>query len=159
MQKRVILYNIRSAHNVGSIFRTSDGAGVERLYLVGPTPTPIDRFGRTQPEIKKTSLGASESVAWEHVGDATSESIDETIQLISELQAEGFVVVAVEQITTAVSLSDFLVPEKVAYVLGHEVDGVPDAVIKHCDAAVEIPMHGQKESLNVSVTAGVVLFK
>ena len=157
--KQVILYNIRSAHNVGSIFRTSDGAGVEKVYLVGPTPLPIDRFGREVAEIKKTSLGASQSIPWEHVGEATSESLAETLALIADRKAEGFAVVAVEQAAGSVSLFDFKVPEKVVYVFGAEVEGVPKEIIDVVDQVVEIPMAGIKESLNVSVTAGIVLFK
>lgn len=157
--KQAILYNIRSAHNVGSIFRTCDGAGVEKLFLVGPTPLPIDRFGRTQPEIKKTSLGASESVAWQHVGEAGDESRQACLALIACLQQEGKTVVAIEQRTDAISFYDFVVPEDVVYILGNEVDGVPDEIMDQCDAIVEIPMSGMKESLNVSVTAGIVLFK
>lgn len=159
MNKVVILDNIRSAHNVGSIFRTSDGAGVEKIYLVGPTPTPVDRFGRTQPEIKKTSLGASESVAWEHVGDAGSKSAEEAIGLLSRLQQEGYLVVAVEQTKDSVLLYDFQVPEKVAYIFGAEVEGVQPELMKAADQVLEIPMSGMKESLNVSVTAGIVLFR
>lgn len=156
--KHVILYNIRSAHNVGSIFRTSDGAGVEKIYLVGPTPLPTDRFGRPQPEITKTSLGASESVAWEHVGEAGDESLGATLELIARLKEQGMKVVAVEQTTQSMSLYDFTVPEHVAYVFGAETTGVPPEIIAACDVAVEIPMVGMKESLNVSVAAGIVLF-
>lgn len=159
MEKQVILYNIRSAHNVGSVFRTSDGAGVNKIYLVGPTPLPTDRFGRVQPEIKKTSLGASESVAWEQVGQADDESLKETSELIVRLQAEGFVVIAIEQSEESQSFYDYSVPEKVVYIFGNEVHGVPKEILEVCDLAVEIPMKGMKESLNVSVTAGVVLFK
>lgn len=156
--KRVILYNIRSAHNVGSVFRTSDGAGVEKLYLIGPTPLPIDRFGRTQPEIQKTSLGASESVAWEHVGEAGDESRQACLALIARLQREGQLVAAVELTEQATSIYDFTVPENVTYLFGSETEGVPAEVIRACDAVIEIPMQGIKESLNVSVTAGIVLF-
>ena len=157
--KQIILDNIRSAHNVGSIFRSSDGAGVEKIYLVGPTPTPVDRFGRPQPEIVKTSLGASESLAWEHVGDAGSESVAQSLSLITQLKAEGFSIVAVEQSVNSVSFYDFEVPEKVVYIMGAEVEGVHQELIDAADVVVEIPMIGMKESLNVSVTAGIVLFK
>lgn len=159
MQKQIILDNIRSAHNVGSIFRSSDGAGVEKIYLVGPTPTPIDRFGRTQPEIVKTSLGASESIPWEHVGSAGNESVEETLSLIVSLKQDGFTVVVVEQAPASVSLYDFEVPQKVVYVMGAEVEGVHQEIIDVADMVVEIPMAGMKESLNVSVTAGIVLFQ
>jgi len=157
-QKCLILDNIRSAYNVGSIFRSSDGAGVEKIYLVGPTPTPIDRFGRLQPEIIKTSLGANESIAWEHIGDAASESIKESLELITQLKKDGFTIVAVEQASNSVSLYDFQVPEKVAYIMGAEVEGVHQELIEVADVVVEIPMAGMKESLNVSVTTGIVLF-
>ena len=156
---RIILDNIRSAHNVGSIFRSSDGAGVEKIYLVGPTPTPVDRFGRPQPEIVKTSLGASESIQWEHIGDAGSESVQEALALITKLKSEGFIVVAVEQSPKSVSLYGFVVPEKVVYIMGAEVEGVHKELIEIADVVVEIPMQGMKESLNVSVTAGIVLFR
>jgi len=153
-----MLDNVRSAHNVGSVFRTCDGAGVEQLYLVGTTPAPIDRFGREQAEIKKTSLGATESVAWESVGSAESFSTDEAVRAITRLQANGYTVVAVEQTTDSISLYDFVVPEKVVYVFGAEVTGVHADILSVVDQVVEIPMAGMKESLNVSVTAGIVLF-
>lgn len=149
--KYVILYNIRSSHNVGSIFRTCDGAGVDKLFLVGYTPAPIDRFGRPVGEINKTSLGASAMVPWENVDDVTG--------LIKQLQAEGVEVVAVEQGPGSVSLYDYNEPENVAYVMGNEVDGVPSEIVSLCDVAIEIPMHGAKESLNVSVCTGIVLFQ
>lgn len=150
MNKIAILENIRSAHNVGSIFRTADGAGVDKLYLLGYTPTPLDRFGRTQNEIKKTSLGASAVLPWEQV--------DSHHDLFSALKADGFHIVAVEQAKNAVLLQQFKVPEKVAYVFGNEIDGVSDEVCIGADTIIELPMLGQKESLNVSVTAGIVLY-
>ena len=151
-QKVIILDNIRSAHNVGSIFRTADGAGVEKIYLLGYTPTPIDRFGRPQPEIVKTSLGASETISFEHIENTDTET------LIKRLKQEGFKVVAVEQTQSSVSLYDFIVPPKVCYILGNEIDGVSEELLTLADTAVEIPMLGEKESLNVSVTAGIALF-
>lgn len=152
-QKILILDHIRSAHNVGSIFRTADGAGVSKIYLLGYTPTPTDRFGREQTEIAKTSLGASREVAWESL--ETEESID----LMAKLRTEGFTIVAVEQADNSVNLADFGVPKKVCYILGNEVDGVNKELIRLADTVVEISMLGTKESLNVSVTAGIVLFK
>lgn len=151
-QKIIILDNIRSAHNVGSIFRTADGAGVEKIYLLGYTPTPVDRFGRSQPEIAKTSLGASEVIPFEHIEN------NDTKNLVERLKQEGFKIVAVEQTPNSVSLYDFTVPPKVCYILGNEIDGVSEGLLSLADTAVEIPMEGQKESLNVSVTAGIVLF-
>lgn len=151
--KFVILDNVRSAHNVGSIFRTADGAGVEKIFLIGVTPCPIDRFGRKQPEIMKTSLGAAETVPWEHKSD------DEALELIRQLQSGDVTVVAIEQTPSSISLDQFQVPNKVAYVFGNEIDGVQPALIDASDKVLEIPMKGKKESLNVSVTAGIILFK
>lgn len=147
--KTVVLENVRSAHNVGSIFRTADGAGVGRIFLVGYTPTPIDRFGRVQTEIEKTSLGATQTVPWEHADDIAS--------VLSRLQEQS-TVVAVEQDIRALPLSRFTTPENVSYVFGNEVDGVTPDALACCEQVVEIPMLGQKESLNVSVAAGIILY-
>lgn len=146
----LVLENIRSAYNVGAMFRTADGAGVEKIFLVGYTPAPIDRFARVQPEIKKTSLGASETIPWEHC--------TEPKLLLKRLQKEGCAIVPVEQTDTSISLQDFIVPEKVAYILGNEVDGVSADFLTAADTIVEIPMLGEKESLNVSVAAGIILY-
>lgn len=149
----LILDNIRSAHNVGSIFRTADGAGVEKIYLVGTTPCPVDRFGREVGEIKKTSLGASGFISWEYVENNSAHL------LIFKLKNEGFEIVAVEQAPQSIELDNFKPKEKTCYVLGNEVDGVGEVFLNTADQVVEIPMKGKKESLNVSVTAGIVLFK
>lgn len=151
-QTVILLDNIRSAHNVGSIFRTADGAGVKKIYLGGYTPTPIDRFGREVGEIKKTSLGASETISWEQVKE------DDIPDLLDKLKADGFEIVALEQAPDSISLHDFKLPEKVCYIFGNEVDGIRPELLAIADRVVEIPMLGQKESLNVSVTAGIVLF-
>lgn len=148
--KYIILPDIRSAYNVGAIFRTADAAGVSKVFLSGYSPAPKDRFGRTQTEIEKTSLGASVTMEWEQVSDLPA--------LISSLQKEGVTVVAVEQSEKSVSLPDFFVPEKVAYIMGNEVTGVDEEILDLVDVIVELPMLGQKESLNVSVTAGIVLY-
>jgi tRNA G18 (ribose-2'-O)-methylase SpoU len=152
-EKILIIDNVRSAHNVGSMFRTSDGAGVTRIILVGYTPAPVDRFGRAQAEIVKTSLGASAMIPWEQKGNR-----EEVLSLINGLKQEGFVVVAVEQTPTSVSLYDFPVPEKVAYIVGNEIDGVSEELLAVSDVVVDIPMAGKKESLNVGVATGIVLF-
>lgn len=150
MMKRLILSDIRSHYNVGAMFRTADGAGVEKIYLCGYTPTPIDRFGRNVPEIHKTALGAEAVVPWEYAADI--------IVLIKELKAKGFMVVAVEQAEDSTPLHDFVVPAQVAYILGSETEGVAPAVLEKVDLILELPMRGVKESLNVSVTAGIVLY-
>jgi len=148
--KYLIIENVRSAYNVGAMFRTADGAGVTKIFLVGYTPTPIDRFGRVQSEISKTSLGASETVAWE--------SVDTSVAVIAKLQAEGFTAVAIEQSPAAISLKDFVVPEQVVYIMGSEVTGVTAETLDAVDQVVDIPMLGAKESLNVSVAAGIVMY-
>jgi len=148
--KYLLLENIRSAYNVGAIFRTADATAVEKIFLVGHTPTPIDRFGRTQPEIKKTSLGASEYIPWQHF-----ETVSE---LLTTVKQQGVQIVAVEQSETSVLISDYSEPRQVLYVLGNEVEGVSKEVLDSADTILELPMLGTKESLNVSVTAGVVLY-
>ena len=149
----VILDNIRSAHNVGSIFRTSDGAGVSKIILSGYTPAPIDRFGRVQPEIAKTSLGATETIPWELVNEAAG------LEQLKKLRQEGYAIVAVEQAINSIPLSDFSVPDKVCYIFGNEINGVQPAYLNVSDLILEISLHGQKESLNVAVSAGIVLFQ
>lgn len=148
--KYLILENIRSAYNVGAIFRTADGAGVSKIFLIGYTPAPIDRFGRVQSEIEKTSLGASKEVLWEHA--------DAVEAVLQGIKAEGFQVVAVEQAADSIPLKELRVAEKVAYIVGNEIDGVSGAARQLADTIVEIPMLGSKESLNVSVAAGIVLY-
>jgi len=149
----IILDNIRSAHNVGSAFRTADGAGVQMLYLLGTTPSPRDRFGREVSEIKKTSLGASEMVPWKHIDNEDTEA------LLARLKDEDFELVAVEQTPTSISLYDFNPSDKTCYIFGNEIDGVGQRLLDTADKAIEIPMKGKKESLNVSVTVGIVLFR
>lgn len=148
--KYLILPDIRSAHNVGAMFRTADGAGVSKVFLTGYTPTPIDRFGRQQPEIEKTSLGACNSVPWEQVVNLP--------QLIVDLRQGGVTVAAIEQAENSIPLGDFIVPENIAYIMGNEVDGVPPHIQELCDVVLELPMLGEKESLNVATTAGIVLY-
>lgn len=152
-EKIVVIDNVRSALNVGSIFRTCDGAGVSRILLVGYTPAPIDRFGRIQPEINKTSLGASTMIAWEQ-----RENGEDIKERIVKLKEDGFTIVAVEQTRSSISLYDFTVPQKTVYVVGNEIDGVSKELLEVSDVAVEIPMAGKKESLNVGVATGIVLF-
>jgi tRNA G18 (ribose-2'-O)-methylase SpoU len=145
----VILHNIRSKYNVGAIFRTADAARVSTIFLTGYTPSPKDRFGRVDQEIMKTSLGAVDTVSFEYVPAI------ETV--LERLKAEGVEIVAVEIAEGSVSLYDYTPAPNVAYIFGSEVEGVPKEVLSLADRILEIPMGGQKESLNVSVTAGVVL--
>lgn len=148
--KQVILHDIRSNYNVGAIFRTADATAVSKIYLTGYTPAPQDRFGREVAEISKTALGAENFVSWEQVEDILS--------LLEKLKNAGSKIVAIEQSENSVSLYDFKVPDNVVYILGSETAGLSKEIISAADMVVEIPMSGQKESLNVSVTAGVVLY-
>ncbi len=150
MKTYVILHNIRSAYNVGSIFRTADGAGVTKIFLCGYTPLPIDRFGRVVEEIQKTSLGASGVVPWEHY--------DSTEECILKLKKNGVKIVVVEQHTRAIPYTESQGKVDTAFVFGNEIDGVPKDFSKEADEVIHIPMNGMKESLNVSVSAGIVLF-
>lgn len=150
-QTILILPDIRSAINVGSIFRTADAVGIDKIYLTGYTPRPTDKFGRIQKDIAKSALGAEDWVPWEYVKSLPI--------LIKKLKREGCKVVAIEQDTKSIDYRKFKTPKKVAIILGPEVEGLSKNILKTCDAIVEIPMHGKKESLNVSVACGVALFR
>ena len=147
----LVLPDIRSAHNVGAIFRTADAAGVSKLYLVGITPQPVDRFGRPRADVAKAALGAEATVVWE--ARAT------LVPLISKLKKEGYKIVAIEQSETSTDYKKVKLAGKVAFILGAEVEGLPKNVLAKCDIVAEIPMRGMKESLNVSVAAGIALFR
>jgi 23S rRNA (guanosine2251-2'-O)-methyltransferase len=142
----LVLDNVRSMMNTGSVFRTADAFLVEAIYLCGITATPPHR------EIHKTALGATESVRWEY--------FRQTPEAVSLLKAQGYIVLAIEQVRDSISLRDFR-PEsgqKYALVFGHEVKGVGEEVLEICDGCLEIPQFGTKHSLNVSVTAGMVIW-
>jgi tRNA G18 (ribose-2'-O)-methylase SpoU len=147
---RVLLHNIRSTHNVGSIFRTADAGGVRAVYFSGYTPTPYDQFGKKRNDIAKTALGAEESIHSEQVDPNT---------LIAHLRAEGFQIFALEQSEDSVDYKDVKVKEKVLLIVGNEVRGISSSLRAKADTTIEIPMHGTKESLNVSVAFGIALFQ
>ena len=147
----LILHNIRSAYNVGSVFRTADAAGVTKIYLSGHTATPIDRFGRKRRDVAKTALGAEDCVLWEHVSRVG--------KLFNVLKKDRFFIVAVEQAKSSVDYKKIKPHAKTALVFGNEVRGLSKQLLKRCDKTVEIPMRGKKESLNVSVAVGIVLFR
>lgn len=142
----VVLDNVRSSNNVGSVFRTSDCLGIEKLYLCGITATPPNK------DINKTALGATESVCWKHYPT--------TNQAIDELKAEGYTIMSVEQAENSVALQTFQPQknQKYALVFGHEVNGVDQAVIDNSHGCIEIPQVGTKHSFNISVSAGIVLW-
>lgn len=143
----VVLDDVRSLHNVGSVFRSSDAFRVESIYLCGITAVP------PQPEIHKTALGAEDTVDWKYYQSA--------VEAVDNLKANGYKVFAIEQVEGSVMLDklelDFT--EKYAVVLGNEIKGVQQEVVDHCDGCIEIPQYGTKHSLNVSVTAGIIVWE
>lgn len=148
---RLILLDIRSVENVASIFRTADCAGVSKIYLVGVTPAPIDRFKRARQDFAKVALGAEKIIPYEQI-----ESVE---NLIEKLKEQGFEIVALEQDERSIDYKKFEVKNKIALILGAEVTGVVRKVLDRCDSIIEIPMLGKKESLNVSVATAVALFR
>lgn len=150
---RIFLDNIRSTHNVGSIFRTAETLGISKIYCIGTTPAPIDRFGRKRADIAKVSLGGEDIVPWEYISQA------KLILRLKELKKEGFQIISVEQDDGSVDYKKVKVKNKSVIVFGNEVGGVSREILKLSDVIAEIPLHGKKESLNVSVAAGVALFR
>lgn len=142
----IVLDNIRSLHNIGSVFRTSDAFRIESIYLCGITATP------PHPEMHKTALGAEFTVNWKYVNN--------TVEAVDNLKREGYVVYAVEQAEGSIMLNNIELnrQKKYAVVMGNEVKGVQQEVIDHSDGCIEIPQYGTKHSLNVSVTAGIVIW-
>ncbi|HEY0980441.1 MAG TPA: TrmH family RNA methyltransferase [Candidatus Paceibacterota bacterium] len=147
----LILSDIRSAQNVGSLFRTADAAGISELYLVGITPTPLDKFGRPVGTIAKTALGAEKTLSWKHVASIEA--------LLTTLKNEGYTTIAIEQSESSIDYKKVEVSVPTAFVLGNEVEGLPHGVLEKMDIVAEIPMSGKKESLNVSVAGGIALFR
>ena len=143
----VVLDNIRSMHNVGAVFRTADAFLIEKVILCGITPIPPHR------EIHKAALGATESVDWQYY-----ESIKEAVLDLKTLQYE---VLGIEQTTDSTLIGDYTIDpqKKYALVLGNEVEGVSDEILNHCDGFIELPQHGTKHSLNVSVCGGIVMWE
>ena len=152
----LLLHNIRSTHNVGSIFRTAEGFGVKKIILSGYTPYPAHEGDTRLPhiaakitkDIHKTALGAESLVPF----------INEDKPDFDRLRNEGYEIVGLEQDPAAILLSDYKVPEKIALLLGEEVSGITSNLLKECEVVLEIPMKGKKESFNVSVAAGVALY-
>ena len=147
----LIIHNVRSVENVGAMFRTADAAGIDKIYLTGYTPAPVDRFGRKRSDLAKSALGAEEFVKWEQ-----KKSI---LPLISKLKKEGFKIIAIEQDKKSIDYKKVKLKNKNAFIVGAEVTGIPQSIINKCDVVAEIPMKGKKESLNVSVALGVILFR
>ena len=158
----LVLNNISSVHNVGAIFRTADAIGVSKVYLCGYTPGPMDRFGRVRSDFKKSALGAEKTVPYEHFP-----TIEEAVK---KLKKDKFFIVALEQDKRSIDYKKVLPKKKTALVFGNEVDGLSSDVLDLCNEVAEIPMRGKlarnrqpddvgEESLNVSVTLAVALFR
>lgn len=143
----VVLDNVRSMHNVGSVFRTSDAFLVSGIWLCGYTPRPPHR------DIHKTALGATETVTWHYA--------ETTVQALEVLRSEGYSIFAIEQVEKSIPLHEFSAKqsEKLAVIFGNEVTGIDAEALKLCDGSIEIPQFGMKHSLNVSVAAGIVLWE
>jgi 23S rRNA (guanosine2251-2'-O)-methyltransferase len=142
----VVLDNVRSMHNVGSVFRTADGFSISKLILCGITAQPPHR------EIEKTALGATQSVDWQHYPD--------TLLALDDLRAEGYKIIAIEQASGSIMLNNYepLPDEKYALIFGNEVNGVGDEVMTRIDECIEIPQFGTKHSFNIVISAGIVLW-
>jgi 23S rRNA (guanosine2251-2'-O)-methyltransferase len=147
----LIINNVRSVTNVGAMFRTADAAGIDKIYLTGYTPTPLDRFGRIRKDMAKSALGAEEYVKWEYKKNLST--------LLSKLKKEKNLIVGIEQAKNSVDYKKVKLQSKNAFIVGAEVTGIPQNILKKCDIIAEIPMRGKKESLNVSVACGIVLFR
>lgn len=154
----LVAHNVRSAHNVGSLLRTADGLGVDHVYLSGYTPYPKAKNDTRLPhlatkahrQIAKTALGAEKTVKWRHEEDVGS--------LIKNLKKRGFKVAGLEQSESSIKLFELEAPDKLAIVVGNEIEGIPHAVLESCDLTLEIPMFGEKESFNVASAAAMALY-
>jgi len=155
----LIGHNLRSCHNVGSLLRTAEGLGLAKVYLTGYTPYPGGQADdprlphealKLTKQIHKTALDAENQIDWEHRGDVFS--------LLTSLRADGYAVMAVEQSDTSIALPHFVVPQKIALLVGREVEGMEPEILAACDGALEIPMFGHKESFNVVQAAAMALY-
>ena len=147
----LILHNIRSVENVGAMFRTADAAGLNKIYLTGYTPCPLDRFGRKRGNLTKSALGAEEYVPWEQKKNI--------FPLLVKLKTKKYLFIAIEQDKNSIDYKKVKLKNRNAFIVGAEVTGIPKNILKKCDIIAEIPMRGKKESLNVSVALGIALFR
>jgi len=149
--KVLVLCDIRSNENVGSLFRTADAIGIEQIILAGITPTPIDRFGRAVGAIAKTALGAEKTIPWEKTLSL--------VEVLVKLKKGGYQIIAIEQAKNSTDYRNVPIAFPVVFVLGNEVEGLSEEILSLVDIVAEIPMNGTKESLNVAVAGGVALFR
>lgn len=153
MKVVAVLDNLRSVYNVGSIFRTANAVGIEKIYLCGTTPTPLDKKGRKRKDFAKVALGAEDTVLWEYA--------DKTSTCIEKIRDEQFYIISLEQAENSTNYNDVDIhtKDKVAFVIGNEVDGIDAEILKKSDVIAEIPMRGSKESLNVTIAFGVGVYR
>ena len=147
----LILHNIRSAQNVGAMFRTAEAAGISEIYITGYTPGPLDRFGKERKDVAKSALGAEKMLPWQEIKNLTT--------LIKNLKKNKFYIIAIEQSPKSVDYKRVKAKNKTAFIVGNEVTGLSPAILKKCDVVAEIKMLGKKESLNVSVALGIAIYR
>lgn len=149
----VVLDNLRSVYNVGSIFRTANAVGIEKIYLCGTTPTPLDKKGARRKDFAKVALGAEDTMLWEYV--------ESTFECVKKLKEENYFVIAFEQDENSLDYKEVKIAgkEKIAFVVGAEVVGIERQVLAQSDVIAEIPMLGTKESLNVTIAFGVAVYR
>ncbi len=147
----VLLHNIRSTHNVGSIFRTSDALGITKIYLSGFSPTPVDKFGKPRKDITKVALGGEKNISWEYSKNPE--------KIIKKLKKSNYQIIGLEQTKNSQDYKKVKIESPALFIVGNEVEGIERKILSLCDVVVEIPMKGKKESLNVSVAFGVALFR
>jgi 23S rRNA (guanosine2251-2'-O)-methyltransferase len=153
MKVTLVLDNLRSVYNVGSIFRTANACGVSHIILCGTTPTPLDKYGEKRKDFGKVALGAEETVSWEYV--------ESTVEKLKLLKEEGYYIIAVEQDEKSLDYKEVSIKgkEKISFVIGPEVTGMSGSCLDKCDVIAEISMLGTKESLNVTIAAGIALYR
>lgn len=151
MEASLCLYNIRSVYNVGSIFRTADASGIKHIFLIGTSPSPIDRFGRWRGDIAKVALGAEKNIPYKYF-----DNWEEFYKFASKQKLK---LIALEQSDKSVDYKKSKVADNFCLIVGEEVKGIPSEILNEVDEIIEIPMLGSKESLNVSVATGVALFR
>lgn len=151
--KIAILDNLRSVHNVGSIFRTANAVGIEKIYLCGTTPTPLDKKGFKRKDFGKVALGAEDTVVWDY--------FEKTEDILKKLQDEKYYIIAIEQDEKSVDYKVVSVEsfKDVAFIIGGEVEGISRSCLDMCDVIAEIPMIGTKESLNVTIAFGIGVYR
>ena len=151
--KIAVLDNLRSVYNVGSIFRTANAAGIEKIYLCGTTPTPVDKKGERRKDFAKVALGAEDTIIWEYQ--------ESTVEILKKVKQENFFIVAFEQDEKSVDYKEVSIQDKenIVFVIGPEVTGMSEEVLDVCDVIAEIPMLGTKESLNVTIAFGIGIYR